>query len=97
MNRVPGYNTVQQHVRDVPERYLTKLVRLTANRVMNAQGRSACDAASDGTGIGTREYQREVVRRQDGRQVGEEEVRQAARPDHDGHGDDAVLPPCQRP
>src|SRR6202022_1514482 len=34
---LPGYNTVQEHCKDVPEKYLDDLIRLTAALIMIAQ------------------------------------------------------------
>ena len=67
MNHVPGYNTVQEHVKDVPERYLDGLIRQTSSRIMKAQGRGACSSACDGTGISTKKYVWKMVQHQEGR------------------------------
>jgi hypothetical protein len=67
VKRVPGYNTVQGHVRDVGEGYLDGIVRLTSSRIMKAQGRSSCNSACDGTGISTKKYERWLSVRKQGK------------------------------
>jgi transposase len=56
--RLPGYNTVQEHCKDVPEKYLDGLVRLTAALILLAQHRTRCDSGCDSTGLATRKYGR---------------------------------------
>jgi transposase len=56
--RLPGCNTIQEHCKDVPERYLDGLIRLTAALILQAQDRTKCDAGSDSTGLFTRKYGR---------------------------------------
>jgi len=56
--RLPGYNTAQEHCRDVPEKYLDGLVRLTAALILLAQHRMRCDSGCDSTGLATRKYGR---------------------------------------
>ena len=58
IGHLPGYNTIQEHCRDVPEEYLDGLVRLTAALIMHAQHRTQCNAGSDSTGLSTRKYGR---------------------------------------
>ncbi len=58
IKRLPGYNTVQEHCKDVPEKYLDGLIRLTAALILQAQHRTKCDAGSDSTGLATRKYGR---------------------------------------
>lgn len=55
---VPGYNTIQEHAKDIREGYLEELVRQTSSRIMKVQGRSASNSACDGTGMATRKYER---------------------------------------
>jgi transposase len=57
-NKLPGYNTIQEHAKDVPETYLDHLIRLTSERIMRAQGRRKCDSTCDSTGESTRRYGR---------------------------------------
>ena len=56
--RLPGYNTVQEHCKDVSEKYLDGLIRLTAALILQAQQRTKVDAGSDSTGLSTRKYGR---------------------------------------
>jgi hypothetical protein len=58
IKHLPGYNTVQEHCTDVPEKYLDKLIRLTAAMIMIAQHRTKCDSGCDSTGLSTRKYGR---------------------------------------
>ena len=55
---LPGYNTVQEHASDVPERYLDGLIRLLSERIMRVQGRTKCNSTCDSTGESTRRYGR---------------------------------------
>ena len=56
--RLPGYNTVQEHVRDVPVTYLDHLIRFTSERIMRVQGRTRCNSTCDSTGESTSRYGR---------------------------------------
>ncbi len=58
ITRLPGYNTIQEHCKDVPEKYLDGLVRLTAALIMLAQHRTRCNSGCDSTGLSTRKYGR---------------------------------------
>jgi len=58
IEHLPGYNTVQEHAKDVPESYLDHLIRLTSERIMSVQGRTRCNSSCDGTGISTKRYGR---------------------------------------
>lgn len=58
ITKLPGYNTIQEHVKDIPEKYLDELIRLTSVAIMNVQGRLSCSSACDGTGIATKKYER---------------------------------------
>jgi hypothetical protein len=58
IRHLPGYNTMQEHCRDVPEKYLGGLIRLTAALIMQAQERSSCNSTCDSTGLSTRKYGR---------------------------------------
>jgi Transposase domain (DUF772) len=53
IKHLPGYNTVQEHCRDIPEKYLDELIRLTAALIMQAQHRSSCDSTCDSSGLST--------------------------------------------
>lgn len=55
---LPGYNTIQEHCKDIPERYLDGLIRLTSERIMKVQGRTTCNSTCDSTGESTRRYGR---------------------------------------
>jgi transposase len=56
---LPGYNTVQEHCKDIPEKYLDGLIRLTAALIMQAQHRSKCDSTTcDSSGLSARKYGR---------------------------------------
>ena len=57
-DHLPGYNTIQEHCKDVPEKYLDGLIRLTAALIMQAQHRSSCNSTCDSSGISTRKYGR---------------------------------------
>jgi hypothetical protein len=58
INDLPGYNTIQEHCKDVPEKYLDGLIRLTASLIMLAQKRSSCNSTCDSSGLSTRKYGR---------------------------------------
>ncbi len=58
IKHLPGYNTVQEHCKEVPEKYLDGIIRLTAALIMQAQQRTKCNAGSDSTGLSTRKYGR---------------------------------------
>lgn len=58
IKHLPGYNTVQEHCRDIPEKYLDGLIRLTAALIMQAQQRSSCNSTCDSSGLSTRKYGR---------------------------------------
>jgi len=58
MTHLPGYNTIQEHCKDIPEKYLDGLIRLTAALIMLAQHRTRCDSGCDSTGLSTRKYGR---------------------------------------
>jgi len=58
IKHLPGYNTIQEHCKDVPEKYLDGLIRLTAALIMLAQKRSSCNSGCDSTGLSTRKYGR---------------------------------------
>ena len=58
IRHLPGYNTVQEHCGDVPEKYLDGLVRLTAALILLARHRTDCDSGCDSTGLSTRKYGR---------------------------------------
>ena len=58
IKHLPAYNTVQEHVKDVGEGYLNRLVKQTSAAIMRVQRRDACSSACDGTGIAIREYER---------------------------------------
>lgn len=57
-HHLPSYNTVQEHVKDVPERYLDQLVKETSERIMRVQGRATCNSTCDGSGLSTTRYGR---------------------------------------
>jgi len=58
IKHLPAYNTVQEHVKDVSEGYLNRLVKQTSAAIMRVQRRDACSSACDGTGIAIRKYER---------------------------------------
>jgi len=58
IRRLPAYNTVQEHVKDVGEGYLNELAKQTSAAIMRVQRRRSCNSACDGTGIATRKYER---------------------------------------
>ena len=55
---LPGYSTVQEHTRDVSERYLHHLIRLLSERMMRVQGRTTCNSTCDSTRESTSRYGR---------------------------------------
>ncbi len=58
IKHLPGYNTTQEHCKDVPEKYLDGLIRLMAALILLAQHRSSVNAGSDSTGFSTKKYGR---------------------------------------
>lgn len=58
IEHLPGYNTVQEHVKDVREGYLNKLIKQTSSAIMGVQQRNTCSSACDGTGLATKKYER---------------------------------------
>jgi len=58
IKHLPAYNTVQEHVRDVGEGYLNRLIAQTSASIMRVQRRDVCSSACDGTGVAIRKYER---------------------------------------